>query len=123
MTDDEPPATRADLERLGVETADRAYALHGELLTVLMRRVDDLEQEIDTAVRDAVEHSLRVQRGEIRLLRHAVAAATGPGRCAAAPRPPGRWGGVAGARARAVAAMAVGGIVGAALMAVIVVLG
>ncbi len=77
MIDDEPPATRADLERLGAETADRAYALHAELLATMTARLLELERSVGVTLRDATEHGLRVQRAELRVLRHTLGAAGG----------------------------------------------
>ncbi|MEM9616300.1 MAG: hypothetical protein AAF962_22605 [Actinomycetota bacterium] len=94
MTDDEPPATRADLDRLAAETAERAYALHAELLAALAARASEVERAVEVSIRDAAEHGLRVQRAELRLLRHAVTThAEDEGRIDARP-PPGaepRW--------------------------------
>lgn len=68
-----PPASRADVERLGAEYAGRAHVLHEELLRELRQQLSELEAALTLTVRSEIEHSVQVQRGELRLVRNALA--------------------------------------------------
>lgn len=126
MTDDEPPATRADFERLAAETADRAYALHAEVLATMTARLLDLERSVGATVRDATEHGLRVQRAELRVLRHTLGAAGGESQPGGVPKADGGGSApaITGHRPRAAVVLAFGAAVTIAVaVALVCVLG
>lgn len=68
-----PPATKADVERLGTENAGRAQVLHEELIHELQQQLAEIEVAMANIVRAEVEHSVQVQRSEFRLLHQTLA--------------------------------------------------